>query len=89
MEQMHKRQYRGAQFYFKSRESTDGLVERYHILLEDADGVDVNYVVTDLLNSSKTHVHETIVSDRDTEEIITNEYLRNKIITFLNNYLGD
>ena len=44
MEQMHKRQYRGAAFYLKSSQVTnDGLIRRYHILLEDADGIDAYY----------------------------------------------
>jgi len=84
MEEMHKRQYRGATFYLKSSQVTnDGLIRRYQILLEDADGIDVNYMVTIF----EAHENITIVTDMNTGAGIENKYLINKIITFLNKQL--
>ena len=76
---------REAQFYLTKKESSsDGLVEHFHILLEDADGVDVNYIVTDYYNSSRTDIVETIISNKDTEEIINdNSYVGKRILEFV------
>jgi len=53
---------REAQFYLTSKQSSsDGLIEKFNIKLEDADGVDVNYMVTDYYNSSRTAIIDTVI----------------------------
>ena len=76
---------REAQFYLTSKQSSsDGLIEKFNIKLEDADGIDVNYIVTDYYNSSRTEIVETVISNKDTEEIIDrNSYVAKKILEFI------
>ena len=75
---------REAKFYLVKKESSsDGLVTDYHILLEDADGEDVGYIVNDQMNNVGD-IAGTIISNTLTEEIIPmDSYLGKKIIDFV------
>ena len=75
---------REPKFYLTKKESSsDGLVTDYHILLEDADGEDVRYIVNDQMNTAGD-IAGTIISNALTEEIIPmDSYLGKKIIDFV------
>ena len=78
---------REAKFYLTDKwASSDGHQIEYRILLEDADGVDVKYLVTDYFNSDGT-MHDTVIfNDNEDQNMVDSEsYIGKKILTFMEN----
>ncbi len=81
--------------YLIKKETTDGLIERFYIKLENSDSVSTNYVVTDYYNSSRTEIVDTIIekignyehADQVPAEVDTyiskDSYIGKKILEFI------